>query len=94
MAKAALAAIDKVAESEQLAGALAERIRAEFADQVKLDIPGAEPAHVGRDPARQLRRAAISAERRELIRIWRDNQISDEVLHELEEELDYQESRA
>jgi monovalent cation/hydrogen antiporter len=94
MAKAALAAIDKIADSEKLAGALAERIRAEFADQVRLDIPGSGLAHVGVDPAGQLRRAAIAAERRELIRIWRDNQISDEVLHDLEEELDYQESRA
>jgi len=28
-----------------------------------------------------------------LIRIWRENQISDDVLHHLEEDLDYQESR-
>jgi monovalent cation/hydrogen antiporter len=93
MAKAALSAIDRIAGKENFAGALAERIRAEFADQIKLEIPGNELSLVGPDPARQLRRAAIAAERRELIRIWRDNQISDEVLHHLEEELDYQESR-
>ena len=45
------------------------------------------------NPARLLRAAAIHAERHELIRIWRANQISDEVLHHLEEDLDYQESR-
>ena len=39
-----------------------------------------------------LRRAALTAERQELIRLWRDNQISDDVLREFEEELDYKES--
>jgi len=40
-----------------------------------------------------LRTAALRAARQELIRIWRQNRISDDVLHHLEEELDYQESR-
>jgi len=35
----------------------------------------------------------VRAERQELIRLWRENQISDEVLHHIEEDLDYQESR-
>jgi CPA1 family monovalent cation:H+ antiporter len=90
---AAMAAIDRVAETERIPGELAERIRAEFAEKVTLDIPGRENARAGVDPARRLRRAAIEAERRELIRIWRENQINDEVLHHLEEDLDYQESR-
>jgi hypothetical protein len=33
------------------------------------------------------------AQRQELIRIWRAGEISDEVLHVLEEELDYEEQR-
>ncbi|MDP1524347.1 MAG: hypothetical protein Q8M20_00930 [Rhodocyclaceae bacterium] len=40
----------------------------------------------------RLRHAAIKAERQELIRLWRENEISDEVLHHLEEILDYQEA--
>ena len=40
-----------------------------------------------------IRRAAVRAEREELIRIWRSGEISDEVLHHIEEELDYEESR-
>ena len=36
--------------------------------------------------------AAVAAERESLIRIWRDSQISDDVLREFEEELDYKES--
>ena len=69
------------------------RIRAEFAEKVKLDMPAGEVLRGVSDPARRLRDAAIKAERRELIRIWRENQISDDVLHHLEEDLDYQESR-
>ena len=36
--------------------------------------------------------AGYLAERRELIRLWRENEISDEVMHHLEEMLDYQEA--
>lgn len=93
MARAAMTAIGEIARKEEIPEDLAERIRAEFAEKVTLDVRGREMVHAGADPARHLRRAAIEAERRELIRIWRENQISDEVLHHLEEDLDYQESR-
>jgi len=43
--------------------------------------------------SRRLRLAAIRAERQELVRVWRAGQVSDEVLHRLEEELDYEEQR-
>jgi hypothetical protein len=43
--------------------------------------------------ATRVRLAAVRAERDELIRLWQDGTISDEVLHHLEEELDYEESR-
>lgn len=93
LTRAAMAAIGETAQRESLPEDCAERIRAEFAEKVSLDVPGREMLHTGADPARRLRRAAIEAERRELIRIWRANEISDEVLHLLEEDLDYQESR-
>jgi len=35
----------------------------------------------------------VKAERQELIRLWREDLVSDEVLHTIEEDLDYQESR-
>jgi hypothetical protein len=35
----------------------------------------------------------VRAERDELIRLWQEGAISDDVLHALEEELDYEESR-
>ncbi len=94
LGKAAIAAIDALADKEGIPDALAERIRAEFAEKITLSVPnGLVFSYPGTDNARRLRQAAVMAERQELIRVWRDNQISDEVLHRIEEDLDYQESR-
>jgi Na+/H+ antiporter len=94
LGKAAIAAIDAVVAKDGIPNELAERIRAEFAEQITLAVPeGLVLRHSGADDARQLRAAAVKAERQELIRLWRENQISDEVLHKIEEHLDYQESR-
>jgi CPA1 family monovalent cation:H+ antiporter len=93
LTKAALAAIDEMATGEKISDAVAERIRAEFAEKVTLGAATGAVLVASADPARRLREAAIRAERRELIRIWRENQISDDVLHHIEEDLDYQESR-
>ncbi len=92
MSKAAIAAIDVLARGEGIAPDLAGRIGAEFAEK---NAAGDAEASVSGDHAalaHQLRHAAVSAERQALIRIWRENQISDDVLHEFEEELDYKES--
>ena len=63
-------------------------------EKITLSVPeGLVLRHSGADDARRLRDAAVKAERQELIRLWRENQISDEVLHHIEEDLDYQESR-
>ncbi len=93
LGKAAIAAIDQLAEKETVPAEMAERIRAEFAEKVRIAPPGGHVLSGGADVAKRLRGAAIRAERRELIRIWRENRISDDVLHRLEEDLDYQESR-
>src|SRR5712691_6985114 len=94
LGKAAIAAIDTVAAKDGIPNELAERIRAEFAEKITLSVPGGLMLrHSGADDARRLRDAAVKAERQELIRLWRENQISDEVLHHIEEDLDYQESR-
>jgi CPA1 family monovalent cation:H+ antiporter len=94
LGKAAIAAIDAVVAKEEIANELAERIRAEFAEQITLAVPeGLVLRHSGADDANRLRAAAVKAERSELIRLWRENLISDEVLHKIEEHLDYQESR-
>jgi len=93
LGKAAIAAIDELAAKEGTAPELAERIRAEFAEKIRIAPPGGQILTGGADVAKRLRSAAIRAERQELIRIWRQNKISDDVLHHLEEDLDYQESR-
>jgi CPA1 family monovalent cation:H+ antiporter len=94
LGKAAIAAIDTVVAKDGIANDLAERIRAEFAEQITLAVPdGIVLRHSGADDAKRLRAAAVKAERQELIRLWRENLISDEVLHKIEEHLDYQESR-
>jgi CPA1 family monovalent cation:H+ antiporter len=93
LGKAAIAAIDELAAKERVPAEMAERIRAEFAEKVRIAPPGGHVLTGGADVAKRLRSAAIRAERQELIRIWRENKISDDVLHHLEEDLDYQESR-
>jgi CPA1 family monovalent cation:H+ antiporter len=94
LGKAAIAAIDAVVAKDGISNELAERIRAEFAEKITLAVPdGLVLRHSGADDALRLRGAAVKAERHELIRLWRENQISDEVLHKIEEDLDYQESR-
>ncbi len=93
MGKAAISAIDQVAETEKVPEDVAERIRAEFAEQVTFAVGPGVVLSPGANLVKRLRQTAIRAERQELIRIWRENRISDEVLHRLEESLDYQESR-
>jgi Na+/H+ antiporter len=93
MSKAAMAAVDVLANRESIAPDLAGRISAEFGEKNAADADTAiSEEQAGQ--ARRLRVAAIGAERQELIRIWRENQISDDVLREFEEELDYKESHA
>jgi len=92
MSKAAIAAIDALAQQEGVAPALAGRISAEFAEKNAAGDADASVSENRAKLAQRLRHAAINAERQELIRIWLGNQISDDVLHEFEEELDYKES--
>ena len=90
---AALAEIERVAAAEGAPAALVERIRAEFSEKILEAMPAGPEEHTEAEVAKRLRNAAVRAERAELIRIWRRNRISDEVLHQLEEELDYQQAR-
>ncbi|HEY8067515.1 MAG TPA: Na+/H+ antiporter [Burkholderiales bacterium] len=91
LGKAAVAAIDAGAAAENMPRDLVARVRAEFNDRIGAAMPHGE--HSGFSFGRDLRLAAVRAERQELIRIWRAGEISDEILHHLEEELDYEEQR-
>ena len=89
---AAVAAIRELAATERAPPDLTAHLCAEFSS--KYGKAGfSTPAQVKRTAlALKMRAAAIHAQRQELIRIWRDNQISDDVLHHIEEDLDYHES--
>ena len=93
MGKAALAAIDQLSAEVNALPEVVERIRAEFADRMAVASPLAQMSDSSHASARRMRLAAVRAERDELIRLWQAGEISDEVLHHLEEELDYEESR-
>jgi monovalent cation/hydrogen antiporter len=94
LGRAALAAIDIAAAEHRAPPALAARIHAEFAEKILEAEPSGAEEQAEADIAKRLRVAAVRAERAELIRIWRLNRISDEVLHQLEEELDYREQES
>ncbi len=92
MGSAALAIIERLAATENAPPALVERLRIEFTERMTSVEQGHPPGSEGA-LAKAMRLAAIRAERQELIRVWRESLVSDEVLHHLEEELDYEESR-
>jgi CPA1 family monovalent cation:H+ antiporter len=94
MCNAAIAVIDKLA-AEGAPKELTDRLRAETSERM---VAHSALTHQSDSSgtfsvATNIRRAAVRAERDELIRIWRAGEISDEVLHHIEEELDYEESR-
>ena len=70
-----------------------ERIRAEFSERIAVASPLAQMSDSHHASVTRMRLAAVRAERDELIRLWQEGAISDEVLHHIEEELDYEESR-
>ncbi len=92
MSSAALAAIDRQLIAEGAPPGWARALKAEIADRIAVVAsPDAE-----RTPrvelVNRLRFAAIQAERAELIRLWRANEIGDEVMHHLMEMLDYEQA--
>jgi Na+/H+ antiporter len=94
MCKAAIGVIDRMA-AEGADPGLIERLRADVSERMVAHSALTHHAdNTGTfSVATSIRRAAVRAEREELIRIWRSGEISDEVLHHIEEELDYEESR-
>jgi CPA1 family monovalent cation:H+ antiporter len=87
---AAVSALESLAAVEQAPPDLVDRLRAEFSEDSTTTTSQADPRA---EMARRLRKAAIRAERQALLRLWRQQQIGDEVLHRLEENLDYKEAR-
>jgi Na+/H+ antiporter len=89
---AALEVIDARMKAEGISPAVAESLRAEIADRVAMAAPIGDEHTPQAEQLARLRHESIRIERQELIRLWRDNQVSDEVMHHIEELLDYQEA--
>jgi CPA1 family monovalent cation:H+ antiporter len=93
MSAAAIAAIDTHLANAKAPPEWADQLRMEIANRVMLTASEGLEQTSKDELLLQLRRAAIRAERKELIRLWRENEIGDEVMRHQEEILDYQEAQ-
>jgi monovalent cation/hydrogen antiporter len=91
--KAALSALDRAAQEGNAQSEIVARIRAELGERMAAASPLAQLSDSSHAHATRVRLTAVRAARDELIRLWQEGAISDEVLHHIEEELDYEESR-
>jgi len=92
MSSAALAAIDQVLVTEAVPPDWAQNLKAEIADRIALAASEGTELTPRMELVNRLRHAAIKAERLELLRLWRSNEIGDEVMHHLMELLDYEQA--
>jgi monovalent cation/hydrogen antiporter len=93
MRTAAIAAIDTLLANAKAPSEWADQLRMEIANRVALSASEGLEQPPKNALLLQLRRAVVEAERKELIRLWRGNEISDEVKWHQEEILDYQEAQ-
>jgi CPA1 family monovalent cation:H+ antiporter len=92
MSAAALAAIDDALAAESVPSQWAQGLKAEIADRIAAVASEREDLTPRMELLNRLRHAVIQAERRELLRLWRGNEIGDEVMHHLTEMLDYEQA--
>jgi len=92
-ARAALTELARLEREGEITADVAELLRREAELQLARTSPGGLVLAYGDDPWCKARRALVRAERRRLIELWRAGKIGDEVLHEIERELDFEESR-
>ena len=92
MNSAALRAVDEVMAAEGAPAQWAQAVKADIGE--RLSLATSERTELTRMTlVNCLRHDAIKAERKELIRLWQSNEISDEVMHHLMELLDYQQAQ-
>ena len=92
MSSAALGAIEEMLAAERVPPEWAQGLKAEVADRIALAASADEELTPRMEFVHRLHRAVIRAERQELIRLWRGNEIGDEVMHHLMELLDYEQA--
>lgn len=90
---AAITAIDAHLVAAKAPLEWADPLRTEITDHVALGAPQGLHPSSRTELMLELRHVAIKAERKELIRLWRENEIGDEVMRHQEEILDYQEAQ-
>lgn len=94
MSAAALAAIDKAIADEDVPEHWTHGLKAEISERIaETAASEANELTPRMELLNRLRHAAIRTERAELLRIWRSNEIGDEVMHHLMELLDYEQAR-
>ena len=67
-------------------------VQAEYRERIESLHPTRLAFHDQPESMQDLRIALVEAERKELIRLWRAREIGDETLHEIEHELDLEET--
>ena len=92
MSSAALAAIDRLAAEESVPADWAQPLRTEIGERILLGAAKGHELTPKLEWVTRLRHAVIRAERAELIRLWQENQIGDEVMHHMMELLDYEQA--
>jgi CPA1 family monovalent cation:H+ antiporter len=93
MARAGVFEVDRFSREEGVPPDIRDPVRTEYEIRLKASEPRQLAFTFADDLALRLRRAVVRAERRELIRLWREEAIGAEVLQDLQRELDFEEAR-
>lgn len=93
MSTAALEVIERKIAADGVPPEWAEGLKSNIAQRIALTATERDDLTPRLEWITRLRHEVIQAERGELIRVWRDNQISDEVMHHLMETLDYEQAQ-
>jgi monovalent cation/hydrogen antiporter len=95
MVHAALAEIDRVAELDLVALEIAPALRTSYQNRLRPDEPSQEHRELehARRQARRVRLEIVNVERRRLLKLRREREIGDDVLHKLMREIDLEEMR-
>jgi monovalent cation/hydrogen antiporter len=90
--QAALRQFDTCAKEHPTSQITADLVREEYQQRIESLHPTRLAFDEQPESFQQLRLALVEAERKELIRLWRAQEIGDETLHEIEHELDLEET--
>ena len=95
MVHAALAEIDRIAELDMVALEIAPALRVSYQNRLRPEEPTQEHREMehARRQARRVRLEVVNVERRRLLKLRREREIGDDVLHKLMREIDLEEMR-